>query len=319
MPAIAWPTTVWPLIQLGLNPIFVDICEDTLAIDLIKAQEKINLSRRNIKAIFTIHPLGRSISHQELDDFSSRNGLVQINDVCESLGAWIEGKHTGTTGIAASFSFYFSHHITTMEGGGVATNDDELADDLRSIRSHGWSRDRLDCNDWVKDVSQNDSKFLFVSTGYNIRPMEIQAAIGIEQIRSIDEFVKKRISIARAVSKALKNSNLKVIGENSLENSGKENEHSWMLIPIKCADASQKAELIKCLSENGIETRPVLTGNFLSQPAIEKIDKHHENPENFPAANRISDTALLIGAHHDLTEEQVEFLQLTFEKFADRL
>lgn len=160
VPAIAWPTTIWPLIQLGLNPLFVDVNPETLALDLNAAQELIDSSRIPVRALFPIHPLGYSMPPSELTSFVEKNDLILINDVCESLGSWSEGKHAGTAGVAASFSFYFSHHITTMEGGGIATDDDGMADDLRSMRSHGWSRDRKDAATWNSHVSTNDSKFL---------------------------------------------------------------------------------------------------------------------------------------------------------------
>lgn len=308
VPAIAWPTTIWPIIQLGLHPIFVDVDKQTLAIDLDKAQRHVDLSRRNIKAIFPIHPLGLAIPHKGLSNFCEKNELTLINDVCESLGSWSEGKHAGTSGLASSYSFYFSHHITTMEGGGVATNDDLFADDLRSIRSHGWSRDRSDSKEWVEDLSTNDSKFLFVSTGFNIRPMEIQAAIGIEQIKDIDIFIGKRRLIAKRVALALKNTKMAVVGSQVFESEDRSLGHSWMLIPLMCESKEVKAQVITFLNEKGIETRPVLTGNFLSQPAIERIDRHHANPAQFPIANEITERCFLVGAHHDLTTEQISYL-----------
>jgi CDP-6-deoxy-D-xylo-4-hexulose-3-dehydrase len=195
-----------------------------------------------------------------------------------------------------------------MEGGGVATNNEELADDLRSIRSHGWSRDRKDSATWSSHLTQNDSKFLFVSTGYNIRPMEIQAAIGSSQIRDIDSFISKRRNIAERVIESVRGTELSVIGDNTFLDQSNSRTHSWMLIPIKCKNTAQKNIVLDFLNELEIETRPVLTGNFLSQPAIERIDKHHENPKNFPVANNITETCFLVGAHHDLTSEQIEFL-----------
>ena len=308
VPAIAWPTTIWPLIQLGLNPVFVDIDPKTLAIDLDEAQDLIDKSGIRIAAIFPIHPLGYAIPHADLDSFSKRNGIVLISDVCESLGSWESGIHAGMTSIAASFSFYFSHHITTMEGGGIATNDDNLADDLRSMRSHGWSRDRTDAAHWNEKKSNNDSKFLFVSTGYNVRPMEIQAAIGTSQIGSVDEFIARRRRIAERINVALQGTDLEVIGASLLAADSKSSGHSWMLIPIRVLGDSpelKKAKILANLEASGIETRPVLTGNFLSQPAIQRITKHSVDPANFPGANLITDTAFLVGAHHDLTEEQI--------------
>lgn len=315
VPAIAWPTTIWPLIQLGLNPLFVDIDPTTLALDLEKAQDLIDQSRIPVQGLFPIHPLGRALSPTALSDFASKNDLILINDVCESLGSWSEGKHAGIGGTAASFSFYFSHHITTMEGGGIATDSDEFADDLRSMRSHGWSRDRSDVLSWTADKSLSDSKFLFVSTGYNVRPMEIQAAIGSAQIDSIDSFIEKRRNIANRVSRALEGSNLAIIGQETLQADFKSN--SWMLIPLLVVGENAHARkqiILEKLSEYEIETRPVLTGNFLAQPAIQRITRHAVNPLNFAEATRITNHAFMVGAHHDLSEEQVKFLCSTLSE-----
>lgn len=311
LPAIAWPTTVWPIVQLGLNPIFIDVDLETLSIDLELAQNLINDSRIPIRGIFPIHPLGRAISNAALKEFSLKNDLVLINDVCESLGSWDGTFHAGTEGIASSYSFYFSHHITTMEGGGIATNDDRFADDLRSMRSHGWSRDRSDASEWNHNLNINDSKFLFVSTGYNLRPMEIQAAIGLRQLEDLDTFVSKRRRIATAVSKSLVEKSLRVIGAQTLESKSSARSHSWMLIPIQVMGQNatdRRAKITEYLNDLGVETRPVLTGNFLSQPAIQRILKNTSNADKFVNATKISQEAFLIGAHHDLDSDQIDFL-----------
>ena len=311
VPAVAWPTTIWPVIQLGLNPVFVDIDPTTLSLDLNAAQNLIDSSGINIRAIFPIHPLGHCITSAELEIFVSKNNLILINDTCESLGSWDNSKHAGTSGIAGSFSFYFSHHITTMEGGGVATNSSDFADDLRSMRSHGWSRDRTDSAKWNKDKSTNDSKFLFVSTGFNIRPMEIQAAIGLSQINDIDNFVSRRRFIATSIYNSLKGTDLSVIGEKRIINRSLQNSHSWMLVPILVNgnDANErKSKIILKLNELEVETRPVLTGNFLAQPAIQRITKHNMNPNDFKNASYIEKSAFLVGAHHDLKDDQIEYL-----------
>lgn len=309
VPAIAWPTTVWPIIQLGLNPIFVDIDPETLALDLNAAQQVISKGKIPVKAIFPIHPLGLAIPSEMLSNFSELNNLVLINDVCESLGSWENGKHAGTVGSASSFSFYFSHHITTMEGGGIATNDPCLADDLKSMRSHGWSRDRSDANDWHRGHSETDSRFLFVSTGYNVRPMEIQAAIGIRQLASLDGFIEKRRKIASAVYDAISGSSLELIGYRLFA----ENPscHSWMLLPIRIIgkNAGQRREkIVNFLLDQGIETRPVLTGNFLAQPAIQRITRQTMPPEAFQNASLVSSTSFLVSCHHDLSDDQVTYL-----------
>jgi CDP-6-deoxy-D-xylo-4-hexulose-3-dehydrase len=209
-----------------------------------------------------------------------------------------------------------------MEGGGVATNDQAFADDLRSMRSHGWSRDRSDVNDWTAQTSTNDSKFLFVSTGYNVRPMEIQAAIGSAQILEIDDFVVRRRNIAKRVSEALLGSQLRVIGEKSLSNENLKKTNSWMLIPIYVSgtNATRRKELIiDALQKNEIETRPVLTGNFLSQPAIQRITRHAVDATTFRVAQDITDNAFMVGAHHDLTEQQIDFLCTTLQSVAGQV
>ena len=198
-----------------------------------------------------------------------------------------------------------------MEGGGIATDDDALADDLRSMRSHGWSRDRTDVSTWNAQVSSNDSKFLFVSTGYNVRPMEIQAVIGALQIEELDGFVAKRREIARRVCHALSGTNLAVIGERAFQNEESMSTNSWMLIPIKINGnniAERKRLILDKLAKLEIETRPVLTGNFLSQPAIQRITRHAVDPKSFKVASEITESAFLVGAHHDLTQEQIEYL-----------
>jgi CDP-6-deoxy-D-xylo-4-hexulose-3-dehydrase len=308
VPAIAWPTTVWPLIQLGMNPIFVDIDITTLGIDLIAASNIITGSGIPVKAIFPIHPLGLSLSSSLLHDFSRLHKVAILSDVCESLGSWIDGKHAGADSLVASFSFYFSHHITTMEGGGVATNDDLIADDLRSIRSHGWSRDRTDAPIWHAGFSDTDSRFMFVSTGFNVRPMEIQAAVGIEQLADLETFVKRRREIASFIAKETDDLPLSILGWESFE--ANPQGHSWMLLPIMVEDkkSSSRRIVIDSLSKNGIETRPVLTGNFVSQPAIQRITRQTLNPDQYPNASLISSTSFMVSCHHDLNDLQVEYL-----------
>jgi CDP-6-deoxy-D-xylo-4-hexulose-3-dehydrase len=311
VPAIAWPTTIWPVVQLGLVPIFVDVDRETLALDLNAASAAIANAQSPARAIFPIHPLGRALDSKAFGEFASDNNLTYVSDVCESLGSFENNKHAGVTGLAGSFSFYFSHHITTMEGGGVATNSLEFADDLRSIRSHGWSRDRSDVSELTENVSGTDAKFLFVTTGYNVRPMEIQAAIGINQIRDIDSFVEKRRRIALSVVEALKGTEMTVVGVKSNALNYESSANSWMLIPIQVTGENareRKAKILKNLEDRGIETRPVLTGNFLAQPAMKRIDGDHLPASNFPVATEITDTCFLVGAHHDLDDEQIRHL-----------
>jgi CDP-6-deoxy-D-xylo-4-hexulose-3-dehydrase len=199
--------------------------------------------------------------------------------------------------------------MTTMEGGGIATNSDAIANDLKSIRSHGWSRDRFDKHRVERNIDRSRQKYLFVTTGFNIRPMEIQAAIGLSQLKDLDQFVIRRRNIARKVSKALQNSKLSVIGEQYLVNLNQSQRHSWMLLPIKIQSGNHRirSRITTYLEKIGIENRPVLTGNFLKQPAL----RHLTNPpsaKEFSNADEIEKTCFLVSCHHDLSESQVRYL-----------
>ena len=319
VPAIAWPTTIWPLVQLNLKPYFVDVSIESIGMDLAKAQELIDKNKGEVKALFPIHPLGNGLDSNSLKAFAELNNLVLINDVCESLGSWDDVGHAGTAGLAGSFSFYFSHHITTMEGGGVATNDSLFADDLKSIRSHGWSRDRGDAREWSHNLTNNDSRFLFVSTGYNIRPMEIQAAIGISQIQDIDTFIAKRRSHAMEVNGLLSGTGLRLIGGETLTNNANLRRHSWMMLPILIENEFKhsRKEIILSLEKAGIETRPVLTGNFLNQPSMKRITSEFFASTDLRVSDNLTESAFLIGNHHDFTPDQINCILEALKEVLD--
>lgn len=310
VPAIAWPTTVWPVIQLGLTPVFVDVNYETLGLDLDKTREVLSKDER-IKAIFLIQPLGLTLNMREFLKLSTDFGVLLIEDTCESLGSEFESKKAGTFGIANSFSFYFSHHLTTMEGGGVATNREDIAEDLLSIRSHGWSRNRKDHNKWSSKFEEIDPRFMFVSAGYNVRPMEVQAAIGLSQLNRITENIERRRRIAEEVSRALVGTSLRVVGDAHLtSNKGDTKQHSWMLLPIRCEiDAGFSASTIcKKLESVGIETRPPLTGNFTKQPALSNIMKTETLDLEFANADKAVEDTFLITCHHDLSDSELNYV-----------
>ena len=325
VPAIAWPTTIWPIIQLGLKPVFVDVEPNSLALDLEDAQRVYKSCLDKPKAIFPIHPLGAALNSEKYNDFCNANNLLLVQDVCESLGSWTNSGHAGNNGLASSFSFYFSHHITTMEGGGIATNDNDLANDLRSVRSHGWSRNRSDARNWTSKVDANDERFLFVSSGYNLRPLEIEAAIGLSQLRDLDDFIIRRRQIALRVHEVLRPLSLELVGSSSLISEKDAKSNSWMLLPIRIhSDTLEntiniKTKLIESLNASGVETRPPLTGNFLQQPGLKKVLDEEINIERFLNANLLSASTFLIGCHPDLSDSQVNYLCEVLGRTAKRL
>ena len=309
VPSIAWPTTVWPIIQLGLEPVFVDIDQKTLGVDFKQAR-KVLEKDKSIKALLIIHPLGLCLDGEELKKLCEDFGLILLEDNCESLGSAFNGEMAGTLGKAGSFSFYFSHHLTTMEGGGIATNDFEMAQDLQSIRSHGWSRNRTDHKKWESENPEIDSRFMFVSAGYNIRPMEIQAAIGLSQLKRLPENIRRRQEIARYIHNEIKDSKFELIGHEYLKSDEELNRHTWMLLPIRAIDSKFKElkSYMRSLEDLEIDTRPPLTGNFTKQPALKKLLPTLSLESNYPMADKISESTFLVACHHDLTDAQVEFL-----------
>jgi CDP-6-deoxy-D-xylo-4-hexulose-3-dehydrase len=310
VPAIAWPTSVWPIIQLGLIPIFVDVNKETFDLNLESARASISKTKIPIKAIFPIHPLGYAINPRKLKNFADEFSLILINDVCESLGSWKFATHAGRAGLAATFSFYFSHHITTMEGGGIATDSDEMADDLRAMRSHGWSRDRRDRKflDTNNNIPKPDSKFQFITTGYNVRPTEINASIGIKQISKIDLYVEQRRQLVYQVAEAIKEGPLRVNSHKNNRSILRDVSNSWMMIPLTLdSHENHKVEIQDYLESKGIETRPVLTGNFLDQPVFRTLKNYISNV-SLANTKWISRKCFLIGAHHAYSKNQISYL-----------
>jgi CDP-6-deoxy-D-xylo-4-hexulose-3-dehydrase len=308
VPAIAWPTTVWPIIQLGLVPIFFDVSETSFAIDIDAILNYKDPSGKKIDAAFVIHPLGYPIPRQELQKLSQA-GILLLEDTCESLGAKSLGQLAGTTGIAGTFSFYFSHHMTTMEGGGIATNDDGLYSDLRCIRSHGWSRESLFLH--PGNVAK-DPKFNFVSSGFNLRPMEIQSAIGLSQLSRLESNLRKRINLAELISSNLNGTTFKVIGnEGRFSSQSLAERHTWMFIPIMIENPRQLGQIRDYLMAKNIETRPALTGNFVNQPASRFFPDATNTKDFFPIASKIEESVFLVGCSPDFSSSQIGHLVQT--------
>jgi CDP-6-deoxy-D-xylo-4-hexulose-3-dehydrase len=308
VPALCWPTTIWPIIQLGLIPKFVDSNPLTLGIDIEKVKKIIS---KKTKAIFLIHVLGNAENMSPFIKLCEDHNLILIEDCCESLGAYNNNKHVGTFGIAGSLSHFYSHHLTTIEGGSVITNNNELADDLRSMRAHGWIRDRKD-KKILKNKYQNlDSRFLFVTSGYNFRPLEIQAAIGLEQLKKIDDFLVKREINAKNITNLLSSVEwLSVIGKDKIikQFNKKKREHSWMNIPI-ILDKKKPIDIIKVkriFEDNNIETRPIIAGNILKHPVFKNKFRN-----TFNIANNILKNGFMIGCHPFIEENQLSLVKKT--------
>ena len=175
VPALSWSTTVWPLIQCGLKPVIVDIDPATFNIDPNEIEQAIGPKTR---AVMIVPVYGNPCDMDAIVEICKRRNLILIEDCCEALGAYYDGKAVGKFGRVGTFSFYFSHHLTTLEGGITVTDDFELAELMRILRAHGWVREVKDRERWLKKYPEFDPRFLFVNVGYNLRPMELSGRDG---------------------------------------------------------------------------------------------------------------------------------------------
>ena len=295
VPAVSWSTTYYPISQNGFILNFVDIDLDTLNIDISKIENAIN---PKTKAIFAVNLLGNPANLVKLNELAEKYDLILLEDNCESLGASIESRMTGSIGFASSHSFFFSHHICTMEGGMVNTNSKELMETLISLRAHGWTRG-LETDNSVFSGSGNDWEDLyrFVLPGFNLRPTELSGAIGVKQLEKLPGFVEKRRENADFfVAKFKDSQNYKIQIESG--------NSSWFGFSIILQNKliGKRKEIIELLTTNGVETRPIVAGNFTVNPVM-KFLKFLPIPP-LPAADLIHNEGFFIGNHHfDVSNE----------------
>lgn len=315
VPTLSWPTTVWPIVQLGLTPVFVDIDPNTLAISLESAEKLIT---PKTKAMFLIHVLGQACSMKEYTEFCGKYGLTLIEDCCESFGAFDQEKHVGSFGLGGTLSHFYSHHLTTMEGGMIVTNDMKLADDLRSMRAHGWVRDRSDKQVIAQQNPDLDSRFLFVMPGYNVRPLEIEAAIGLVQLERMDELLKKREEIAKTAASIVATQTpwIKLIGAEHTQRTGgtrRSRKHSWMNLPFVLERNSPLSlkETKARLEKMGVETRPIIAGNLTKHPVCQNI-KMRVAPTT-AVSDYVLTNGFMIGCNPTVSSDSLNRLEEAFK------
>ena len=311
VPALAWSTSIFPLTQYGLKPVFVDCNLKTMNIDIDQVKKAIS---KKTKGILTIPIYGNPCEMDELTKICKKKGFVLLEDTCESMGAKYNNKFVGGFGLASSFSFYFSHHITCLEGGVTVTNDYELAEIMKIIRSHGWIRNLKEKEKWIKDYPKIDPNFLFVNEGYNLRLTEPQARMGITQIKKLDSFIKKRRNNANHLMNLMKEFNNFFI----YQHEKKKSFHTWFgfTIIIKDLKVINRAKLCKFLNKNCIETRVIVSGNFASQPVVKNFK--HRVVGNLENSNKIMTNGFSIGIHQNLGNNQIKYVYNVFKKYLKR-
>ena len=311
VPAIAWSTTYYPLVNIGAVPVFVDVEMETFTIDVEAAERAISPRTR---AIVPVHLLGNPCDMKGLLDLANRHNLFVLEDACEAHGAQFNGKKVGSIGHIGSFSFYFSHHISTVEGGMVVTSDDRIADLARILRAHGWQRDVR------KKIKQTnsliDERFLFINLGYNLRPMEFQGAFGIHQIKKIEDFIQRRRENAQYWNSALSKHSDWLSFCRGRETCDSRSVWFGYPITIKTTAPFSREELVRFLANKGVETRPIMAGNFCEQPAIHLFPHKVSGP--LKNTDFIMRRSFFVGNYPGLNKSDLSYLVTCVDEFMEQ-
>jgi CDP-6-deoxy-D-xylo-4-hexulose-3-dehydrase len=290
VPAVSWSTTYYPLYQYGLKIKFVDIDLNTLNYDLDQLEQAVTDKTR---AIMAVNLLGNPNDFERIEQIIGKREIVLLEDNCESMGAKFQGKHAGTFGVMGGYSSFFSHHISTMEGGLIVTDDEELYQILLSLRAHGWTRN-LPKNNLVCGEKSDDpfeESFRFVLPGYNVRPLEIEGALGVEQVKRLSSLISERRKNGKLFQDAMTD-HPEIIIQKEV------GESSWFgfSLVIRPESGLTRKNLLQKLNINGFECRPIVAGNFAKNEVVRYFDSEvHGVLKN---AEYIDKNALFIGNHH---------------------
>lgn len=297
LPVCTWVTNINPIIQLGLTPIFCDVNLKDYSFD-VENLENIASTHPDIKLVFVTHLLGIPASINEYKKILPN--AIFIDDVCESHGCEnVFGEKIGSDSLGATFSFYFGHHMSTIEGGMISTNDTELYDLMKMKRSHGLARVSDNFDRYASENSDIQKSFLFVTDGYNFRNTELAAVLGMSQLKRLDKFIEiRRRNYEIFIS---------IINENPNFHSMKYHQgNSCFCLPFICKNKDIKHKLISLLEQNKIEYRPVVGGNLLKQPYL-----NYQIDSNIGILNAdvIHENGIYIGNSQFVSEKDMSKLQ----------
>lgn len=307
-PAVTWATTVFPIINCGLVPVLVDVDLETFNISVEEIEKAITGKTR---AIMPVHLLGNPCDMDKIMGIAKEYNLYIIEDACEAHGAEFEGKKVGSFGDLGTFSFFFSHHITTIEGGMILTNNEELAELAKALRVFGWIRDLKNKDKIAKEHEHIDPRYLFMNIGYNFRPTEMQGAFGIHQLKKLEEFVKIRRQNADFWFE-----NLNEYEDYFLlhrERAG--TKHAWFACPITVKPDAPftRKEITDFLEAKGVETRPIMTGNIDEQPAMRLFS--YRKIGDLPNSRLITRNSFFFGNYPGIDKEEREAIVSYIKEF----
>ncbi len=304
IPVLCWSTSLWPLVQSGLKIKFVDIDPNTLNVN---ADYLISKITKNTKVIMLINVLGISTDVKKIVNYAKKKKIIVIEDNCEALGTKLDQKYLGTMGDFGTYSFFYSHQITSGEGGMVVCNNKQDYEILLALRSHGWSRGRNIYQKNAKKYPNLDPRYIFINSGFNLRPTDIQAAIGRNQFKRLDFFKRTRtINKHKIISSLVKDRRWK--GQFTFVKYSKRIDPSYMVLPILLNMKFQKKKkFIKLIEEKGLETRPIISGSFVNQPST-KLYNLNPNNKKFNGAQKVQNLGFVIG----LSTKKIDKKKLDF-------
>lgn len=301
VPAVTWSTTIWPIVQCGAVPVLVDSDPETLQMSV--EQMKAALTDKTV-AVCAVHVLGNTVQMDAVLEFARAHDLWVIEDTCEALGSKYQGTLAGAFGDISTFSFFFSHHMTTIEGGMVTSSSPEIAELLRCLRAHGWTRNLKRREQVEQHYPHIDPRFLFVNTGFNVRPTEINGALGRIQLQKLDAFNRRRGEVfaqwTRRLRPAIESGLLRpmrFVPGAVVAPFG---------YPVICRDGETRNALRGRLEENNVETRPIICGNMARQPVFAHVPHRIAGP--LSGADRIMDCGLLWGLHPMTGADEIDYV-----------
>ncbi len=306
VPVVGWATTYFPVVQNGFRLKFVDVDPNTWNLDVDKLRDAID---GNTCAIMAVNLLGNSCNYTKIKQLCEQHDLKLIEDNCESMGAKYHDKYTGTIGLAGSFSFFFSHHIQTMEGGMVLCQNEDDAQYMRSLRAHGWVRDLPDDSPLYKKTGNAfDDNFIFATPGYNIRPLEMSGAIGTEQMKKWPTIMNTRNANAQRFVELFANKSWCRIQQTV-------GKSSWFTFGIVLDGElkGRRSEIIEALDQAGVQNRPLASRNFLKQPVMRDLD--HVVSGDMSAAEDIHENGFFVGNGSKDIKAEIETLHEVISKF----
>jgi CDP-6-deoxy-D-xylo-4-hexulose-3-dehydrase len=309
-PAVTWVTTVYPIVNVGCVPVLVDVDLETFNV-LPEEIEKAITPRT--RALVPVHLLGCPCRIDKVGKIAQKKNLFVVEDACESTGAEFRGKKVGTFGDMGTFSFYMSHHISTIEGGMVVTDDESSYEYLKAMRAFGWIRDLKESKKYAAENPSIDPRFLFLTSGFNLRPTELQGAFGIHQIGKLDRFISIRRRNAAYWNKRLNGyRDILILPKDQPET---KNVYFGYPLTIRRESPFGREEIVSHLEKRGVETRPIMAGNIAEQPVWKKIG--HPLSRQLTNSMLIMRNSFFFGNHNGIGSDEREYVAESILEFLD--